>query len=52
MQKRQSVQKALNIGNWASIIMVAISCYGLVTWMLPETMQMDFFGEGFKIFPQ
>ena len=46
--KEADVQKALNIGNWASIIMVAIACYGLVTWMLPETMQMDFFGEGIQ----
>ncbi|SDU20108.1 K(+)-stimulated pyrophosphate-energized sodium pump [Polaribacter sp. Hel1_33_78] len=44
--KEADVQKALNIGNWASIIMVAVACYGLVTWMLPETMKMDFFGEG------
>ena len=46
--KEADVQKALNIGNWASILMVAAACYGLVTWMLPETMQMDFFGEGVK----
>ena len=46
--KEADVQKALNIGNWASIIMVAIACYGLVTWMLPQTMQMDFFGEGLQ----
>ncbi|WP_339341128.1 sodium-translocating pyrophosphatase [uncultured Polaribacter sp.] len=46
--KEADVQKALNIGNWASIAMVAAACYGLVTWMLPETMQMDFFGEGLQ----
>ncbi len=46
--KEAEVQKALNIGNWASIVMVAISCYGLVTWMLPETMKMTFFGEGLQ----
>ena len=46
--KEKDVQKALNIGNWASILMVAVACYGLVTWMLPETMQMDFFGEGLQ----
>ena len=46
--KEVDVQKALNIGNWASIIMVAVSCYALVTWMLPQTMQMDFFGEGLQ----
>jgi K(+)-stimulated pyrophosphate-energized sodium pump len=46
--KEKDVQKALNIGNWASIAMVAAACYGLVTWMLPATMQMDFFGEGIQ----
>ena len=46
--KEADVQKALNIGNWASIAMVAGACYGLVTWMLPGTMQMDFFGEGLQ----
>lgn len=46
--KENQVQKALNIGNWTSIILVAIACFGLVTWMLPETMQMNFFGEGMQ----
>ena len=46
--KEADVQKALNIGNWASIAMVAAACFGLVTWMLPETMQMEFFGEGLQ----
>ncbi len=44
--KEAEVQKALNIGNWVSIGLVAISCFVLVKWMLPETMQMNFFGEG------
>jgi K(+)-stimulated pyrophosphate-energized sodium pump len=30
-----SVQKALNIGNWASIIFTAIATYFVVQWMLP-----------------
>ena len=46
--KEADVQKALNIGNWASIAMVAVACFGLATWMLPETMQMEFFGEGLQ----
>ena len=33
-----SVQKALNIGNWSSIIFVVIASYPLSMWMLPETM--------------
>ncbi|MDT0558547.1 sodium-translocating pyrophosphatase [Ichthyenterobacterium sp. W332] len=44
--KEAQVMGALNIGNWTSIILVAVSCFGLVTWMLPETMKMNFFGEG------
>jgi K(+)-stimulated pyrophosphate-energized sodium pump len=44
--KESQVMGALNIGNWTSIALVAAACFGLVTWMLPETMQMDFFGEG------
>ncbi len=46
--KESQVMRALNIGNWASIILVAISCYALVKWMLPETMNMNFFGEGLQ----
>ncbi len=33
-----NVQKALNLGNWTSIILVTIACFFLVMWMLPETM--------------
>ncbi|WP_093114124.1 sodium-translocating pyrophosphatase [Salinimicrobium catena] len=46
--KEAEVQSALNRGNWISIILVAISSFVLVTWMLPETMQMEFFGEGLQ----
>ena len=46
--KEAEVQKALNIGNWTSILLVAVACFGLVKWMLPETMNMTFFGEGLK----
>ena len=44
--KEAQVQKALNIGNWASILMTAVACFFLVKYMLPETMTMSFFGEG------
>jgi K(+)-stimulated pyrophosphate-energized sodium pump len=30
-----SVQKALNIGNWMSIVLTAIATYFIVQWMLP-----------------
>ena len=40
-----SVQKALNIGNWASVIITTIACYFVVMWMLPE--KMTFRGHAF-----
>ncbi|MBX9785232.1 MAG: sodium-translocating pyrophosphatase [Chitinophagaceae bacterium] len=33
-----NVQKALNMGNWGSIILTAIASVGLVYYILPETM--------------
>ncbi len=42
--KEAEVQKALNKGNWGSIILTAIACYFLIDMMLPETMQMALFG--------
>ncbi|WP_375242060.1 sodium-translocating pyrophosphatase [Lacinutrix sp.] len=44
--KESQVMGALNKGNWTSIILVALACFGLCKYMLPETMQMEFFGEG------
>ena len=46
--KENEVMGALNIGNWVSIGLVAVSSYVLVIWMLPETMKMEFFGEGLQ----
>lgn len=46
--KEAEVQRALNIGNWVSILLTAVACYFLVDYMLPEKMQMNFFGEGMK----
>ncbi|TSJ40421.1 sodium-translocating pyrophosphatase [Mucilaginibacter corticis] len=34
--ENSSVQTALNIGNWASIILTAIATYFVVQWMLPN----------------
>jgi K(+)-stimulated pyrophosphate-energized sodium pump len=36
-KETDSVQAALNMGNWASIILTAIATYFLVQWMLPDT---------------
>jgi len=33
-----AVQKALNMGNWGSIILTALACIGLVYYFLPDTM--------------
>jgi K(+)-stimulated pyrophosphate-energized sodium pump len=46
--KEEQVMRALNIGNWVSIALVAVACFVFVKWMLPEKMQMSFFGEGLK----
>ncbi|RTL56280.1 MAG: sodium-translocating pyrophosphatase [Sphingobacteriales bacterium] len=34
------VQKALNMGNWGSIVLTAIASVGLVYYILPETMTL------------
>ncbi|NGF55005.1 sodium-translocating pyrophosphatase [Parapedobacter sp. SGR-10] len=46
--KEAQVQKALNLGNWTSIILTVIACFFLIQYMLPEVIQMKFFGEGVK----
>lgn len=35
-----SVQKALNIGNWASVIVTTVACYFVVMFMLPNQMSL------------
>ncbi len=35
-----TVQRALNMGNWGSIILTAIACVGLVAYILPDTMTL------------
>ena len=44
----EAVQKALNTGNWVSLGLTGVVCYFLIQWMLPETMQMEFFGIGLQ----
>ena len=46
--KEAQVQKALDTGNWAAIILTLIASWFLIDWMLPDTMNMKFFGEGYK----
>lgn len=35
-----NVQRALNIGNWTSVIITTIACYFIVMWMLPANMSL------------
>ena len=35
-----NVQKALNLGNWASVIITTIACYFIVMWMMPANMTL------------
>jgi K(+)-stimulated pyrophosphate-energized sodium pump len=35
-----TVQKALNMGNYGSMVLTAIACYFLVNYILPETMSL------------
>ncbi len=43
--KEPQVQRALNIGNWVALGLTAIAGYFVIQYMLPETLQMQFFGE-------
>ncbi|MGB0166759.1 MAG: sodium-translocating pyrophosphatase [Luteibaculum sp.] len=46
--KEAQVQKALDLGNWTSIVITLIASYFLIDVMLPEVITMNFFGEGAK----
>ncbi|QKX05250.1 sodium-translocating pyrophosphatase [Aquimarina sp. TRL1] len=46
--KEANVQKALDLGNWVAIGLTVIASYFLIDFMLPQTLQMNFFGEGIK----
>ncbi|PYF72554.1 K(+)-stimulated pyrophosphate-energized sodium pump [Pedobacter nutrimenti] len=39
-KETDSVQNALNIGNWLSIVLTGIASYFAVQWMLPATMSI------------
>ena len=36
--EKDSVQKALNLGNWSSIVLTVIASYFVVCWILPDSM--------------
>ena len=46
--KESKVQSALDLGNWISIFITLVASYFLIKWMLPKTMNMMFFGEGYR----
>lgn len=43
------VQKALNIGNWVSLALTIVATFFAIKLLLPEEMNMAFFGEGLKM---
>ena len=45
-----TVQSALNRGNWVSLILTAVAAYFAIQWMLPaDGLTMKFFGEEDKV---
>ena len=49
--KESKVQAALDKGNWVAILLTLAATWFLIEWMLPASLQMNFFGEGTKIIP-
>ncbi|MCB0541636.1 MAG: sodium/proton-translocating pyrophosphatase, partial [Bacteroidetes bacterium] len=50
--KEAQVQGALNKGNWGSIVLTLIASFFLIKWLMPETITMNFFGEGSMVVSQ
>jgi len=44
--KENEVQRALNIGNWASIVLTGVAAYFIIQWMLPAQIDMKIFQDG------
>lgn len=49
--KEKQVQQSLNMGNYVALALTLISCWFLIDMMLPQTIQMKFFGEGVQEIP-
>ncbi|MFY9445071.1 MAG: sodium-translocating pyrophosphatase [Flavobacteriaceae bacterium] len=49
--KESQVQRALDTGNWVAIALTLVASWFFIDWMLPATLQMNFFGEGIKDIP-
>ena len=43
--KEKQVQSSLNTGNYVALALTLVACFFLIKYMLPETIQMKFFGE-------
>lgn len=43
--KESQVQKALDLGNWVAIGLTLVASYFLIQYMLPENLEMFYFGE-------
>ncbi len=44
--RESAVQRALNLGNWSAIFLVAVAAFFVIRALLPESMSMNFFGQG------
>ena len=49
--KEPQVQKALDTGNWAAILLTLVASWFLIDWMLEDTINMTFFSEGVVTVP-
>ncbi|WP_417445086.1 sodium-translocating pyrophosphatase [Joostella sp.] len=47
--KEPEVQRALDTGNWVAILLTLLASYFLIDHMLPETMNMKFFGNDYTV---
>lgn len=50
--KEAQVQGALNLGNYISLALTVVACWFLIGMMLPEKINMNFFGEGVREIPR
>lgn len=49
--KEKRVQGSLNTGNYVALALTLVACFFLIKYMLPETIQMSFFGKGVMAVP-
>ncbi len=45
--KEPEVQRALNMGNWSSMVLTLIGSFLAIKLLLPESLYMKFYGEGY-----